>query len=744
MNTITKRPKQLTLALAVLAIIAAAAAILLSSGGSPAQATAGTLLPDGNKDGAAPRPLATLTPPTHATPEPCPEEPGNTNTQARVVSTGHIALFDVYWNEDEEELTNNPCPPTVEHVPGTSRNPARDDRTESNINIVERTIIHIPNSAQVDLNDPNTPYPRAQYRELWTADDAENLGGDGDRNVWVVPACPPDGPSTSDLCLAFSAALLNPEDWRDPEGAASDNGKVQYQIDHVHQIDIDRQDPRYVLTYPVSEAGSNARIYPIWNTSDADINVTKVAPGGYERPDWFFTSPGTYEFQVHIKGHPKHAANRIDGLDEVSEENSVTSDVREYILHVGLLADLEVDVEIEEASPSQGVQPPASCDEWSDSLGAAPLEPCDYVTITVTASNDGPDTGESTKVDVSLPDGLEYSEHTTVRTDTVECPDPNGGSTPTQETYCPGTGVWAVGDLLNGDTETLTITATVAYGTRGQEQTVTADIYATVDIRSTKVVELDPSPVNNQDTTTITPVEDPNANPNFFIGLSVPENAPHDTHVGSRISVNEPDSGDTLHYSLEGDGKENFHLSTDGGGGVQLKVERDAVLDLDRTSEVLDLTLKVRDDEDSAGNTSQAVDDTIPVRISITPDSTGFNAQAQATGPLALAGDSTKSKATFTVTAQRLPSGSGGTATADDLRIHVVEESPDGTLTDLDLTEHSWTQNQGDATLTWHITKDVDSGRYEYTVDVWVVEGAGETLATAAARVFTVTWQQNP
>ena len=539
--------------------------------------------------------------------------------------------------------------------------------------------------------------------------------------VWVVPACPPNGPSTSDLCLSFSAALLNPADWRDPEGTGSDDGNVQYQIDHVHQIDIDRQDPRYVLAYPVPEAGATGEIDAIWNTSDADINVMQVAPGEYERPAWFFTSPGTFEFQVHIKGNPK--SDRSDGLDPVSEESSVTSDVREYILHVGLMADLGVGVT---AVPADSADPT--------------LDPGDEVTITVTASNAGPDTGENTKVDVSLPDGLEYSEHTTDTTDMTECPNPNGG-TPTQETYCPGTGVWAVGDLPNGDTKTLTITATVADGTRGQEQTVTADIYATVDIQSIDVVELDPFLTNNEATDSVTPDEVTNTNPNFFIGLSVPENATHDTHVGSQISVNEPDSDDTLHYSLEGEGAENFHVSTV-DGGVQLKVARDAVLDLDRTSEVLDLTLNVRDDEDSAGNTSMAVDDTIPVRVLLEQDPYGFNAQAQATGPVALADDSTKSKATFTVTAQRLPSGSGGTATAADLRIRVVEKDSDETTVEIDLAGYSWTQNnQGDATLTWDITKDVGSGSHEYTVDVWVVESSPEaTLATAAAPVFTVTW----
>ncbi len=706
--------------MAALAVFAVAAVMLLA-GGASAQATTATIAPDNGGGQLPPQPQDTTPePPRHATPEPCPEEEGNTKTQEGVVSTGHIALFDVYWNPEEGELTNNPCPPTVTHVEGDALagTSARDERTKSNINI-EETIIHITNSARIDLNASDTPYPRNEYRQLWDADDLENPNG-GDRMVWFLPACPPDGTAETDgLCLSFSADLLNPADW-------ATGTTVDFLLDHVHQIDIDRQDPRYVLTYDVPEGGATGEKRANWDTADLDVNKTAVVPGEYERPMWFFTSPGTYEFQVHLQGHPNQNTARPDGLPPVSVETSVTGDVREYILHVGLMANLGVGVT---AVPADSTD--------------TTLDPDDEVTITVTANNTGPDTGENTKVDVSLPDGLKYSEHTTATTDTIECPDPNGG-TPTQETYCPGTGVWAVGDLPNGDTETLTITATVADGTRGQEQTVTADIYATVDIRAIDVVELDPHLFNNEATASVTPADAANTNPNFFIGLSVPENATHATHVGSQISVNEPDDGDTLHYELVGDGAENFYVSTD-HEGTFLKVARDAVIDFDRrTTGVWDLALNVRDDEDSAGNASTVVDDTIQVRIVLEENTGGFNAQAHATGPVELTDDSTKSKATFTATALRIP---GGSPTASHMRIRVVEKAA-GTTSgqEIDLSGHNWSQtvdqlNRGEATFTWDMTKDVGAGSYEYTVDVWVVEGSPEaTLATAAAPVFTVTW----
>ncbi len=348
MNTTNRRRAQFSiLAVAALAIFAVAAVMLLSGGG-PAQAdtAALSLAPD---SGGGPSPQQTDPTPRHATPEPCPGDEGNPNEQAaRVVDSGHYALFDVWWNPEEKELTNNSCPPTVMHVPaqtpvpagpnnphGKPGTPARDDRSPSSINIGE-TVIHIPNSARVTLNE--TDYPEDKYPELWAADDAENPDGEGDRVVWALPACPPEGsPPADDLCISFSAALLNPLDWRDPDTGYPDNAKVEFQIDHVHQIDIDKQDPRYVLAYAVPDADAPVPNAPLWNTADADINLMPVAVGEYERPIWFFTSPGRFEFQVHIKGHPNLDPHRPDGLEPVSEEPSVTGGVHTYTFYVGPL-----------------------------------------------------------------------------------------------------------------------------------------------------------------------------------------------------------------------------------------------------------------------------------------------------------------------------------------------------------------------------------------------------------------------
>ena len=587
-----KRMQFSVFAVAALAIVAVAAVVLLA-GGASAQATAATVSPDVIDEGGPLRPMASS---HYATPEPCPEEAGNANVLKEVVDSGHIALFDVYWNPDEKELTNNPCPPTVEHVPaGVNSNGAptqpRDDRSASSINI-EQTIIHIRDSAKIELSASN--YPEVHYDELWAADRLADPGA-ATPEVWVLPACPDDSNLAADeLCLSFSATLLDPADWTTATG--SGDPTVEFLLDHVHQVDIDRQDQRYVLTYDVPASVPSSDQDPIWNTADLDDNKTAVVVGTYERPTWFFTSPGTYEFQTHVNGHPNQDKNRPDGHDPVSSETSVTGDVREYILHVGLLADLSVGVTAEPAGDGT-LDSNSQCD-GNDGNCDGNLDPGEKVEITVTAGNAGPDKGENTKVDVVLPVGLTHHSATTVT-----------GS------YDPNTGVWSVGDLEEDGTAILNIAATVNVGTRGHVQEITANIYATEHIQSTDVVELDRSLDNNVAHVTITPVAIPNDSPLFEVTGSIPENALAGSEVGDPISVRESDTNDTLTFGLEGDGADQFEVS-EVDGSAQITVANAADFDHDANPSY-DLTLTVSDGKDDFGNDDDEIDNRIGVRVDI-------------------------------------------------------------------------------------------------------------------------------
>ena len=624
MNTMYRRRTQLSVvAVAALAIVALAAVMLLA-GGAPARADTVASTPGGSPPVPHQATTPTPTPPRHAPPPACPKD------AAAVVDSGHIALFDVWWNDDELELTNTSCPPTIEYVPETPASgfdplvPARTDRSASSIDI-DTTIIHIPNSAKVDLNAANTPYPEGKYAELWKADaledrdtngDGEPVDGKGDGLVWALPACPPDGTAADDdLCIAFSAALLNPADW-------VKGSEIEYLLDHVHQIDIDKQDPRYTLAYDIPTDGSSEPDL-LWNSSDVRIVNMKVAPGKYERPTLFFTSRGTYQLQVHINGVPSHKTGRPDGLDPVSADESVSSDMREYIIHVGAEADLSV----------------------AAIAGQKKVSPSGEADFEIAARNNGPETVPSATVDVTLPPGLTYKSHD------------NPASYPFADNDGDGVWTWDAGSLTSGASKTLVVRTTVGTGTRGQALAVKASISGTEPVKitetedSTRVVKnydlpvADKKPGNNTAMAGIAVESIGNVAPMFMITGSVPENSAAGTTVGDPVKVS--DSGDTLTFSLTGPGAGHFAASLV-SDGVQVAVANGANLDYE-TKHTYNLVLGVSDGKDANGNADPSVDHTIGVLIELID--VPYKATLSVSDTSANVGDSV----TFTVAIQDPP-----------------------------------------------------------------------------------------
>ncbi len=101
------------------------------------------------------------------------------------------------------------------------------------------------------------------------------------------------------------------------------------------------------------------------------------------------------------------------------------------------------------------------------------------ITYTLTASNNGPaNAGNATVVDL-LPVGVTYIS-----------------STRSQGIYNQTSGVWTIGDLANGASATLTITASVDTGTGGTTITNTA--------QNLSADQADPNPANNQDSVDVT------------------------------------------------------------------------------------------------------------------------------------------------------------------------------------------------------------------------------------------------
>jgi large repetitive protein len=100
------------------------------------------------------------------------------------------------------------------------------------------------------------------------------------------------------------------------------------------------------------------------------------------------------------------------------------------------------------------------------------------VTFTLVVTNNGPQNATGVVAQDMMPAGLVYVSHSTAT-----------------GTFSPGTGLWAIGNLANGGTATLTITATVTQ----------AAVPNVTNVGLVSGNETDPNPSNNTEPETITP-----------------------------------------------------------------------------------------------------------------------------------------------------------------------------------------------------------------------------------------------
>ena len=287
---------------------------------------------------------------TPPTPEACADPPADEVSSSLVNGRQeHLALFDVYWDNDEDALDpnsktliTNPCPPLVVHsTSGGFGGGTTTTRAASDVNI-GHTIIHIPSSDFPRAAEGDTPAV-VSFKRRVSASGTEDYDGpeynflrpkqaDGTRaasaDVWVVPACEEEAeegtPARTALappfCLGFSAGLLDTGHW---------NGDVQYEFEAIREPGHATGDGwGDFFVFHVENGTPNV----IWRTDDADTNVYNITPGTYDHAFWAFTQPGTYVFHVHAKGHPNSAPTVGDPLIEAT---TVTSEVRRYTFHVG-------------------------------------------------------------------------------------------------------------------------------------------------------------------------------------------------------------------------------------------------------------------------------------------------------------------------------------------------------------------------------------------------------------------------
>lgn len=475
-----------------------------------------------------------------------------------VADGGSVALFDAYWDPRQKNLVNNPCPPHIVHVDRTEwyqddegkyhqREVEEATRSTSNVNIGQ-TIFHVPMRAAHTLTTDDD--------DAWDVDDYGFLGEAGD-TVWILP-----DENTDLLHIGFSAGLLDPADWR---------GDLRYEFESLREPGINPEDRGAVLVFNNADNDPDTDREVEWATNDPEANEFRVSPGNYEHRHWAFTKPGTYVIQAHVKGRPRKGPGRL--LPSESDVVSLTGEVVTYTFHVGLLADLGVTVSDDGAAPDTGEE----------------------VTLTVTASNAGPDDAPHTKVQVNRPEGLTY-----------------GSSSTASGSYDADTGLWDVGALNSGASPaTLAITATVGDGTRGRELTTTASIWATENIGASKVLELDPYGGNNDGMDSLTPQVRGNAAPLFRITRSVTENADGDTLLGEPVAAYDPE-GDTLTYTLAGTGAELF--TVDGAG--QVSVAQGAIINYEDAA-AYDLVLQVSDGKDREGNADDSPDHYLGLHVTV-------------------------------------------------------------------------------------------------------------------------------
>ena len=148
------------------------------------------------------------------------------------------------------------------------------------------------------------------------------------------------------------------------------------------------------------------------------------------------------------------------------------------------------------------------------------------------------------------------------------------------------------------------------------------------NLRTDKAVTINVTDVN----------EPPTFNEGSSAARSIAENTAANTNIGSPLKATDPDSGDTLTYTLGGTDAASFDIVATSG---QLKTK--VALDKE-TKETYTVTVSVRDSRDASGAADTAADDTITVTITVTgvneaPDIPGdapntFNYQENGTNPV--------------------------------------------------------------------------------------------------------------
>ena len=297
-------------------------------------------------------------------PKPCgPNEQAPPENADATVSRGHYAIFDGYWDDDDNVLRPNLCPPSVVHTTRTETDPNTGNKTEtvvstrsaSNIDL-RRTVIHIDSAFEHEL----TPADVETYDFFKTGVNTTTSDGNSTttqdtavgQTVWWLMADDDEeeettgGATEPEFHMGFSAALFDPDDWFLKDGTTKGAKPLQYEFEVIREHGVPEGELGHLFAFDESQPPADPATGEViktaeWDSSEVDANALALYPGDYYHYQWAFTKPGTYIVSVQLKGHVRTKDNRSASAGvnwkPISDKNVETSEVMQYVFQVGPL-----------------------------------------------------------------------------------------------------------------------------------------------------------------------------------------------------------------------------------------------------------------------------------------------------------------------------------------------------------------------------------------------------------------------
>ena len=260
------------------------------------------------------------------------------------VYEGQYAIFDAYYDLDADEphrpveegepwaglMSLNFCPPELRE---------EEERDEDG-----EIIDVITTRQQADIDIDSTIFHVDHVQHTLTAADVANypfLGDVGDQVYWLRVG---DDPNASDFQISFSTALFDEKYWHRLDEQGNPVEPLWYEVEAEHELGLHPRLEGHIYIFDDSPAHGDQPKEAIYNSERSETGEIHMEPGQYRTLQWVFTQAGTYEVEAQLNGHVRKVrpAPSLLPADEkwhpISEQDVVTSDVKQYIFRVGALS----------------------------------------------------------------------------------------------------------------------------------------------------------------------------------------------------------------------------------------------------------------------------------------------------------------------------------------------------------------------------------------------------------------------